>query len=89
MFHLQKDVPDVKSDFGEFRSRVLDLIKDSAFMIGSNNLFLQVSFFIRRSFGLFIWFELNIFHFVICSCVRRFFTTWTKLFGLMSRLVYL
>lgn len=35
-------VPNSQTDFGEFRSRVVELIKDCVFMVGSGSLFLQL-----------------------------------------------
>ena len=42
MFLLQEGVPDESGDFGEFRLRVSELIKDIVFIAGSSCCFAQV-----------------------------------------------
>ena len=39
---LQQGIPDDCDEFGEFRLRVADLIKDCVFIVGSANCFSQV-----------------------------------------------
>lgn len=41
-FILQQGIPDDSDEFGEFRLRVADLIKDCVFIVGSGNCFSQV-----------------------------------------------
>lgn len=41
-FILQQGIPDDCDEFGEFRIRVADLIKDCVFIVGSGNCFSQV-----------------------------------------------
>lgn len=40
---FQEGVPEETDDFGEFRMRVSDLVKDLIFLIGSMECFAQVS----------------------------------------------
>lgn len=42
---FQEGVPEETDDFGEFRMRVSDLVKDLIFLIGSMECFAQVSSF--------------------------------------------
>lgn len=42
-FEFQEGVPEETDDFGEFRMRVSDLVKDLIFLIGSMECFAQVS----------------------------------------------
>lgn len=44
-FVFQEGVPEETDDFGEFRMRVSDLVKDLIFLIGSMECFAQVSSF--------------------------------------------
>ena len=41
-FILQQGIPDDCDEFGEFRLRVADLIKDCVFIVGSGSCFRQV-----------------------------------------------
>lgn len=41
-FHLQEGIPEDSDDFGEFRIRVSDLVKDVIFLVGSMECFTQV-----------------------------------------------
>ena len=40
---LQEGIPDETDEFGDFRSRVSELIKDVVFIVGSSACFSQVS----------------------------------------------
>ena len=42
LYSLQQGIPDDSDEFGEFRLRVADLIKDCVFVVGSENCFSQV-----------------------------------------------
>ena len=42
IFLLKQGIPDDSDEFGEFRIRVADLIKDCVFVVGSENCFSQV-----------------------------------------------
>lgn len=41
---IQEGVPEDTDDFGEFRMRVSDLVKDVIFLVGSMECFAQVGF---------------------------------------------
>lgn len=45
---LQEGIPDENDDFGEFRLRVSELIKDVVFVVGSSQCFTQVRFCVRN-----------------------------------------
>lgn len=45
---LQEGIPDENDDFGEFRLRVSELIKDVVFIVGSSQCFTQVRFCVRN-----------------------------------------
>lgn len=42
-FIFQEGIPDENDDFGEFRLRVSEIIKDVVFIVGSSQCFTQVS----------------------------------------------
>lgn len=44
---LQEGIPDENDDFGEFRLRVSELIKDVVFIVGSSQCFTQVRFCVK------------------------------------------
>lgn len=44
LMFLQEGIPDENDDFGEFRLRVSELIKDVVFIVGSSQCFTQVRF---------------------------------------------
>lgn len=47
-FFLQEGIPDENDDFGEFRLRVSELIKDVVFIVGSSQCFTQVRFCVKN-----------------------------------------
>lgn len=46
---LQEGIPDENDDFGEFRLRVSELIKDVVFIVGSSQCFTQVRFCVIKN----------------------------------------
>lgn len=48
VFPVQEGVPEDTDDFGEFRMRVSDLVKDVIFLVGSMECFSQVEFIVSR-----------------------------------------
>ena len=68
IIYIQQGIPDDSDEFGEFRIRVADLIKDCVFIVGSGNCFSQVR---KRDLLLNIVQNLSQSHPVNCSPHKR------------------
>ena len=66
LFYQQEGIPDENSEFGEFRVRVSELIKDVVFIAGSSSCFVQVNLKEKNT----SWFDLlNMRFFWLKACV--------------------